>query len=318
MVVVFTICAGLLPVIIHDAFIRYLMVSVLIFSIFGLSLDVILGRMGQFSFGHQVFFGLGAYTTAILTTKLSMPIWISFFAGILFAAIFGLIIGLVALRRARGFFLGIITLGIGKITWMVAIKWRALTNSTEGVSFIPPLKLWVPFVGVVELNQAITFYYFALAVLLFTLFLLSVWSRSGHGRAVIAVRENEELAQSVGINPYKYYVGAFTFACALAGLAGVMFAHFMSSMGPDSLSMYYMIWMLAVVILGGRNTFSGPIVGAAIFVFLPQLLVGIGELRMVIVGVILLVCILVMRDGIVPSLSLLVTKMRNGLSKAGH
>jgi len=318
MVVVLAICAGLLPIIIQDTFIRYLMVSVLIFSIFGLSLDVILGRMGQFSFGHQVFFGLGAYTTAILTTKLSMPVWISFFAGILFAAIFGLIVGLVALKRARGFFLGIITLGVGKITWMVAIKWRAVTHSTEGVSFIPPLKIWFPFIGVVELNQEITFYYFALAVLLFTLFLLSVWSRSGHGRAVIAIRENEELAQSIGINPYKYYVGAFTLACALAGLAGVMYAHFMSSMGPDSLSMYYMIWMLAVVILGGRNTFSGPIVGAAIFVFLPQLLVDIRELRMVIVGVILLICILVMRDGIVPSLSLLVKKMTHGLSKPGH
>jgi branched-chain amino acid transport system permease protein len=312
-VVLVTICAGLLPLIIQATFIRYLMVSMLIFSIFGLSLDVILGRMGQFSFGHQVFFGLGAYTTAILTTKLSMPVWFSFFAGILFSGIFGLIVGLVSLKRARGFFLGIITLGVGKITWMVAIKWRALTHSTEGIAFIPPLKIWFPFLGVVELSNEITFYYFALAVLLFTLFILSVWSRSAHGRAVTAIRENEELAQSIGISPYKYYVWAFTFACALAGLAGVMYAHFMSNIGPDSLSMYYMIWMLAVVILGGRNTFSGPIVGAAIFIFLPQLLMDIRELRMVIVGGILLVCILVMRDGIVPSLSLLVKRRINGV-----
>ena len=302
------LCASLLPIIIRDTFIRYLMVSVLIFSILGLSLDVILGRMGQFSFGHQAFFGLGAYTTAILSTKLSMPVWICFFAGILFSAIFGLIVGLVALKRARGFFLGIITLGVGKIAWMVAIKWRSVTHSTEGLSFIPPLKIWFPFLGIVEINQEISFYYFALVVLVFIIYLMSLWLRSGHGRAVIAIRENEELAQSVGISPYKYYVGAFTFACALAGLSGVMYAHFMSNIGPDSLSIYYMIWMLAVVILGGRGTFGGPIVGAAIFVFLPQLLAEVKELRMVIVGGILLVGILVMREGIVPSIS---SRIRN-------
>ena len=246
---------------------------------------------------------MGAYTTAILTTKCGFPIWLSFIAGIFLAALFGLLVGFVALKRARGFFLGIITLGVGKITWMIAIKWRSLTGSTEGISFIPPPSISLPFIGTKDLDSALSYYYFALALLVLTLYLLSVWSRSRYGRAISAVRENEELAKSLGINPYSYYVAGFTLACALAGLSGVMLAHYVTLVAPDTVSMYYMTWLLAVVILGGRRTFAGPIVGAGFFVFLPQLLAPAKEFRFVIVGVIMLLSVLLLRNGIVPSIT---------------
>ena len=129
-----------------------------------------------------------------------------------------------------------------------------------------------------------------------------MWKTSRFGDAVSAIRENEDLANSVGISPFKYYLGAFTFSCGLAGFAGVAYAHYMTHVAPVSLSMHYMFWMLVMVIVGGMRTYSGPIVGSFIFVFMPELLSFAKELRMVLFGLIILACITYMRRGIMPSL----------------
>jgi branched-chain amino acid transport system permease protein len=305
----FLILAIFIPFILTDAYVRHLLVFTLIFSTLALSLDIILGHMGQFSFGHQGFFGLGGYVTGILTTKLGFSAWAGFFAGIASAAFLGLLVGLVALRRARGFFLGIITLGVGKILWLISIRWSEVTGGALGVPSIPRLGLHVPFLGGITFDSEFSFYYLALALLMFTIYIIYVWKGSRFGRAVSAVRENEQLANSIGVSPYKCYVWSFTFACALAGLAGVMYAHYMAIIVPPTLSMEYMFWMLVMVIVGGMRTFAGPIIGAAIFVFVPEWLVALEEFRMVIVGGIVLSSILFMRKGVVPSLSALLKNL---------
>lgn len=302
---VFTIVAIFLPFVLTGSYVRHLLVQTIIFSILALSLDVILGHMGQFSFGHQAFFGLGAYTSGILTVKVGVPVWLAFFAGIASAGIFGLFIGLISLKRARGFLLGIITLGLGKIVWLVAMKWSHFTGGNQGLPDIPYIGFRIPVLGQIELNSEFSYYYFALALLIFSIYLIYVFTNSRFGKAVSAVRENEELANSIGINPFRCYVGAFGFACALAGLAGVTYSHYMTIISPTTLGMHYMFWMLVMVIVGGMRTFAGPILGAVIFVFLPEWLTAAEEFRMVLVGVVVLLCILFMRRGIVPSLSLL-------------
>lgn len=300
---ILVVAAVPLPFLFTDAYVRHLLVLTVIFSILALSLDIILGHMGQFSFGHQAFFGLGGYVTGILTAKVGLPAWAGFFTGIASAAFLGLLVGLVALRRARGFFLAIITLGVGKILWLISIRWSEVTGGPLGVPSIPRLGLHVPFLGGITFDSEFSFYYLALALLMFTIYIIYVWMGSRFGRAVSAVRENEQLANSIGVNPYKCYVWAFTFACALAGLAGVTYAHYMAIIVPPTLSMEYMFWMLVMVIVGGMGTFAGPIIGATIFVFVPEWLVPLEELRMVIVGLIVLLSILFMRQGVVPSLA---------------
>ncbi|MBW2004053.1 MAG: branched-chain amino acid ABC transporter permease [Deltaproteobacteria bacterium] len=299
---ILTILAVFLPLILKGAYVRHLLVLSIIFSILALSLDIIMGYMGQFSFGHQAFFGLGAYTTGILTVKAGLPVWFSFIAGVASAGIFGLFIGLISLNRARGFLLGIITLGLGKIVWLVAMKWSYFTGGNQGLPDIPFITLRVPFLGKISLNSEFSYYYFALILLIFSIYVIYVFVNSRFGKAVIAVRENEELASSIGVNPFKCYVGAFTFACALAGLAGVIYSHYMTIISPSTLSIHYMFWMLVMVIVGGMRTFAGPIFGAVIFVFLPEWLTAAEEFRMVIVGVVVLLCILFMRRGVVPYL----------------
>ena len=286
---------AILPLVVQDPYLRYLMVLTLIFAILGLSLDIIIGLMGQFSFGHQAFFGVAAYTTAVLTTKLALPVWLGFIAGIFAAGVLGLIVGVIALRRTRGLYLAIITLGFGQIVWLLAKNWYGLTGGLSGIALIPSPKL-----GAFSLNTEFEYYYFALVILVVTAYVVELFHRSKIGRAVSAVRENEERARSVGIDPFKAYLAAFTLATALAGLAGVTYAHFTTHVAPNSLSLYYMFWMLVMVIVGGRGTILGPIAGAFVFVFVLEWLDFVNEWKMVIFGGILLLSVLFLPGGIVP------------------
>ena len=286
---------AILPLVVQDPYLRYLMVLTLIFAILGLSLDIIIGLMGQFSFGHQAFFGVAAYTTAVLTTKLELSVWLGFVAGIFAAGVLGLVVGIISLRRTRGLYLAIITLGFGQIVWLLAKNWYGLTGGLSGIALIPS-----PKVGAVSLNTEFEYYYFALVILVVTAYVVELFQRSKIGRAVSAVRENEERARSVGIDPFKAYLAAFTLATALAGLAGVTYAHFTTHVAPNSLSLYYMFWMLVMVIVGGRGTILGPIVGAFIFVFFLEWLDFVKEWKMVIFGGILLLSLLFLPGGVVP------------------
>lgn len=299
---ILTIVGVLLPLIIRAPYQRHLLVLTIIFGILALSLDVIMGKMGQYSFGHQTFFGMGAYTTAILAVKVGLPVWLCFFAGIFFAGFFGFIVGFISLRKARGVYLAIITLGLGKVTWLIANNWYALTGGNSGVPLVPFISFRVPFAGQIVLENESSYYYFALASLVIIIHVIYVWENSRIGRAVDGIRENEQLASSVGINPFKCYLLAFTFASALAGIAGVIYAHYQGHVAPDTLSMHYMFWMLVMVLVGGMRTFTGPILGAFLFVFLPEWLVAAKEFRMIAFGIIVLICIIFLRQGIVPSL----------------
>lgn len=299
----FIIIGILLPLLFKNIFFRHLLVIMIIYSILSLSLDIIVGHMGQFSFGHQAFFGLGAYTSAILSVTYGLPIIISALCGIILSAMLGFIVGLASLKSARGFLLGIITLGVGRVLWLVTIKSSDVTKGNVGFSFIPKPSLWFPFLGKITLDTELSYYYFVIFWLLVTIYLIYAWKRSRFGRAVELVRENELLAKSVGINPYTYYVGAFTFASALAGLAGVLYAHFNTTISPDTMSMSTMVSILAIVILGGKRTLIGPIIGSVIFIALPEIFSGLKEFRMIIVGFIILISIIFLKDGIVPYIS---------------
>lgn len=304
------------PLAVADPYWQHLIVLTVVFSILALSLDIIIGHMGQFSFGHQAFFGVGAYATAILTVKFGWPVWSGVLAGIVAASALGLVVGVIALKRTRGLYLAIVTLGVGQIIWLVARNWFDLTGGLSGIPMVPPLWIYVPAMGRVDLDVEQSYYYFALAMLVLTIYLITVWGKSKSGQAVSAIRENEQLSETIGINPFKYYVSAFVFAAALAGLAGVTYAHFVGQVSPLSLSLYYMFWSLVMVIVGGMRTIVGPILGAWVFVFVPELLESAQEYRLVIFGALLLCTIIFMPRGIYPALrSRIYPKVRTPLSR---
>lgn len=284
-----------MPFIFNSVYLRDLLVTAVIFSIMALGLNIIMGYMGQFSLGHQAFSGMAAYGTAMLTIRLGVNPWLGFVAGIALATVFGLLVGYVALRATRGVYLAIVTFGIGAILFVVAKQAYGFTKGQTGLFPIPHLSL-----GRLVFDTEISFYYLALVFLVFAVYFINRWLRSRFGRAVVAIRENEDLANSVGIHSFRNYVLAFTIATALAGLGGSLYAYYVGVVNPMLFSVDYMVMMLVMVILGGTGVVGGPILGSFIYVILLELLPFKRELTLVVFGAILLACITFMPEGVYP------------------
>lgn len=300
------------PFILTDNFLRRLLVFFVIYSILALSLDIIMAYMGQFSFGHQAPFGLAAYTVGFLAARWRVvPYqWLSFGAGIGVAALFGLAVGSLTLRWTRGVYLAIITYGIGVILCQLFFKASHFTGGERGIAYIPFLTL-----PGVTFDTPFSFYYLALGFLVLTIYIIMRWLRSPSGRAVIAIRENEALANSTGVYSYRHYVMAFTLASALAGLAGSLFAYFITHITPALFTLDYVVMMIIMVVFGGTGTIGGPIIGSAIYTFLLRLLPVGMEMRLVIFGVIVLLTIIFLPRGIYPRLEAVLIRRGRALFK---
>ena len=276
---------------------RGLLVLIVIYAVAGLSLDYIMGEMGQFSFGHAAFWGFGAYVSAKLALDLGISPWIGFVAAPVAAGLVGLLIGYIALRRTRGLELAIVTLGFGVLAWTVALRWRPVTGGPSGLRQVPP-----PSIFGWEIRSELAYYYFALVLLLAVVFLLSRLRVSRFGRAVRSIHENEDLAKSVGVSATKYYVIAFAFACALVGFSGALYAHHFRFVNPNLLGLQYMFIFLIIVLVGGTGSLWGPVLGASIFVLVSEWLRVLQEYRFLIFGVVLLLVVLFMPTGVFPTL----------------
>ena len=283
-----------------------LLVLAVIYAIAGLSLDYIMGQMGQFSFGHAAVWGFGAYVSAKLALDLGWSPWLGFLAASVAAGTVGLGIGLIALRRNRGLELAIVTLGFGVLAWIVALRWRPVTGGPAGLRKVP-----APSIFGWEIRSEFSYYYLALGSLLVIVWVLARLERSKFGRAVRSVNENEALASAVGISATKYYVLAFGFACALVGFSGALYAHHFRFVNPNLLSLQPMFIFLIIVLVGGSGTLWGPVLGAAAFVWISETLRVSEEFRFLIFGVILLLIVLFMPRGLYPAL-------RNGVLGANR
>lgn len=292
------VVALLLPLVLFtNPYNRGLLVLIVIYAVAGLSLDYIMGEMGQFSFGHAAFWGFGAYVSAKLALDLGVSPWIGFVAAPVAAGLMGLLIGYIALRRTRGLELAIVTLGFGVLAWTVALRWRPVTGGPSGLRQIPPPRIfgW-------EIRSELAYYYFALLLLLAVVFILSRLRASRFGRAVRSIHENEDLARSVGVSATKHYVIAFAFACALVGFSGALYAHHFRFVNPNLLGLQYMFIFLIVVLVGGRGSLWGPVLGATIFVLVSEWLRVLQEYRFLIFGVVLLLVVLFMPTGVFPTM----------------
>ncbi len=288
-----------------NAYNRGLLVLIVIYAVGGLSLDYIMGEMGQFSFGHAAFWGFGAYVSAKLALDLGISPWIGFLAAPLASGLVGLVIGYIALRRTRQLELAIVTLGFGVLAWTVALRWRPVTGGPSGLRQVPP-----PSIGGWEIRSELAYYYFAVLLLLLVVFLLSRLRQSRFGRAVRSIHENEDLAKSIGVPATKYYVYAFTFACALVGFSGAMYAHHFRFVNPNLLGLQYMFIFLIAVLVGGTGTLWGPVLGATIFVLVSEQLRALQEYRFVIFGLVLLFVVLFMPRGVFPELRRAAERLR--------
>lgn len=235
--------------------------EILIFGLFAMSYNLLLGYTGVLSFGHAAFFGIGAYTTAIFLKYFNFPLEASMIIGILFATAAGMAIAFVALQRS-GVYLAIITLAMSMVFYYIAQMWVDVTGGHDGLTGIPVLKLSV---GIPLTNMTVNTYYFILFIFLICIFLQWRIVNSPFGKVMEAVRENEQRAQTCGYPTYWVKWWSFVFSAFFSGVAGSLLLVFI-----EFCDVHLLYWtrsgtVLVITLFGGAGTFLGPFIGALVF-----------------------------------------------------
>ena len=245
-----------------------LLTKMLIFGIFAMSLDLLLGYTGLPSLGHAAFFGIASYTVALLSIKVTAnTFWIDFTAGLLMALAVSALFGLLALRTHETYFL-MITLAMAQVLWGIVFGWKSLTRGDDGIPGVPRPKLGLPW----SLADGMPFYYFILLVFVLVTAVLFVIVRSPFGRALVGIRESEARMEVLGYNVWLYKYVAFVLAGFFAGVAGNLFAYYNGFVSPSYLSVIFSATALIMVILGGAGTLIGPAIGAALIIYLENVI----------------------------------------------
>lgn len=286
----------ILPKLLNDAFFILVLQTIAYTYIAVLGLDFLVGYTGQKSLGHHGFFAIGGYTTVLLTTKLGLGFWWAFAIAIVFSCIAGLLLAVTAFR-AKGPYIAMVTIAFGFLIEVTAHRWVELTNGPMGIFNIAKPS----FLGA-RLNNTDYFYLIAYCALFFTV-LVSNLLTSRVGRTLLAIKESEVAAESLGINVYVWKTVAFVVSGALAGIGGVFFAHQSGYINSESFRFSQSILFLAAAILGGSGTILGPLVGTVILVILPHLFAGMYAYYQFIYGGILLLSIIFFNKGIVGTLA---------------
>ena len=262
---------GLFPVIMHNPYYLHLVETILIYAILLFGLDIVVGYTGQVSLGHAGLFGIGSYTTGVLVFKLGMSVFVAIPCSIAVTAVFGALLALPALR-VTGPYLAMVTLAFGTIIQILINEMSFLTEGPMGI------KLTKPVIFGQKLGE-VGFFYLVAIMLVLALIVVHRVLRSHYGRAFQALRDSPIASDCMGVSVYKYKVIAFVISAALAGLAGSLYAYSEEYISPNTYNFELTIMFLLAVIMGGRKTRTGSLLGALIVVMLPSLLADIELFR---------------------------------------
>jgi branched-chain amino acid transport system permease protein len=274
-----------------------------------LGLDFILGYAGQLNLGQSAFYGLGAYVSTLLITKLGVPFWVAFAGGVAFSGLAGMVLALFAVRL-RGHYLAIASLGFAVITYQILLNWISLTQGPLGIYAIPPPPaITIPGLPAIDFRNPVALFYLVAGFTLLVYFILDQLVRSPIGETLTAIREDDISASSLGINAAAWKVFAFGVGAAVGGAAGCFYATFVGTLVPDAFFITESFTILSMVIVGGMGTLIGPVWGAILLTLLPELLRDVGDLRLVVYGAALTLVVLFMPGGLVQAAQLTRAKL---------
>ena len=286
-----------LPLILPNAYQRHVLVLAALFVPLSMGLNLILGYTGQLAFGFTAFFALGAYAGTLFSIHLAAPFWLSIPLGALFAGVVAFFLGYPCLRL-RGPYFAIMTFAFAAIIELIAANWISLTNGPMGLRNPKIPSLEIPGLFTIDLKSELAFYYVALLLAVITVLWKIRLIGSRFGRAFIGIRENEDLAASVGIAPFRYKMFAWVISAVFGGIAGSGYASYMRIVDPTLFSLYYVFLAFAMVLIGGAGRIAGPILGAIAFTILPEALRVADNYRMIIFSGLLLIFIVFVPKGI--------------------
>ncbi|WP_336367611.1 branched-chain amino acid ABC transporter permease [Marinobacter sp. C2H3] len=271
----------------------YVMASAFVWAIAVYGLNVITGYCGQLNLAHGGFFAFGAYALGLLTADWGWSFWPALVAALVVSAVLGFLVGIVSLRLKEHYF-AIFTLCVGFIMYLLIDKWEELTHGPVGVRDIA-----APYgFGLVDFTETTPFYYLVLAFLVFTIWFMGRLSRSLLGRTFVAIRNGDELAQSLGINLMRNKVLAFVLSTIFAGLAGALYAGMVRFIGPEDANILHTFDMITYLLVGGIGTLMGPLLGTVGIVWVTQSLQFMEEYRMILFGPLLVVLVIFFPRGI--------------------
>ena len=309
-------CFASVPVWMTNLYFLHVLIVMGIFIIAAMSLNLLLGFTGQLSLGHVAFFGIGAYASALvslgfevhLTDDIAVgmspkPVWVAMLAAVVIAGLAGWAIGRLAFK-VRGAYFVIVSISFAEVVRLVAVNWVELTQGPMALNNIPFLRLGVP--GVFELSflRKPATWWLVLAVAATCYVIIRRLVHSQAGRAMMALRENEPLAVSVGIDVTRYLVLATVVSAAMAGAAGALYAHYVRIVDPDIFLFIYTVTMVIMVITGGKGTLAGPVVGGLIFGIVPEVLRALAiepEAQWIVFGALMIAIVFLLPQGIVPA-----------------
>jgi len=247
------------PLVVQSDYFRHILILALMWVVIGSSWNLIAGYTGQVSFGHAIFFGVGAYTAGLCVTKLHISAWWGMLLGGPAAVLVGLLIGWICFRL-RGPYFNLATLAIGEIFRLVAITWVDLTEGMQGILIIKSFRSKLPF------------YFMALLLAAICVFTIYRVIRSKWGFYFVAIREDEDAAEALGVSGFRYKSLSLMVSSFFTGLAGAFYMNYMGFIDPEVVFSLYFVSIMAILvgIIGGVGTIMGPAVGAFIMVLLQE------------------------------------------------
>ena len=289
----FVLVGGVLPFIFrHDSFLLLLMCLAGISIIAVAGLNILFGYSGQISLGHAAFYCIGAYTSAILSRNHHVPVFISIFLGAALATLFAILIAIPTVKLVRHF-LALVTISFGQLVFLFVANARPLTEGFSGMSFIPR-----PSIGGFEFNTNFLFYFIVYFFLLVFMFVKKRIIDSSTGRAFIAIREDPNAAEGMGINLTRFKVMAFAISAFYTGFAGALYAHLVTFISPETFDREQSVIFLTMLLFGGMGNMYGPIFGGIALTAITEYLHIFGGYQMLIYGMFLLFIVVFIPSGI--------------------
>lgn len=303
------------PLWLHDPYLLNAFITTGIFIIAAMSLNLLLGYTGQLSLGHVAFFGIGAYTSALVSLGFDVELiggvrvvhepWppaAGFVIAVAVSALCGYMLGKLSFK-VRGAYFVMVSISFAEVARLVALNWVELTQGPQALTAIPPMTLGLPGLGFMDFYSKASYYWLVLGVLAVSYGVIARLVHSRSGRAMVALKENEPLAMSLGIDVTRYLVIAAVFSAGIAGAAGSLYAHYLKIIDPDVFAFLSTVTMVIMVVTGGKGTLAGPVVGGLVFGFVPVAARSFAapEVQWILYGAVMVVIVFVLPRGIVPA-----------------
>jgi len=266
--------------------------EILIFALFAMSYDLVLGYGGMLSFGHAAFFGIGAYSTGILLIRVVPSVPLALIGAVCVSSLAAAFVGYASIRR-HGIYFTMVTLAFAQMFYFIAFKWTGLTGGDDGLQGVPR-----PNIGPIDIHPEINLYYFILALVIISMFIILRVVHSPLGTALQALRENRNRAMSVGYNVDRFRLVAFIMSGCFSGLAGGLYALLLNMVPLGSLHWTTSGEVVVMNITGGMATLFGPVIGAVSIILLRDIISNYTDAWSLVMGLIFMMVVFGFRDGI--------------------